>query len=344
MGKGTILEVREFRGLGTTIDVILYDGIVKRGDILVIGGKDILVTKVKALLKPEPLKEMRIERTFRSIDKVSAACGVKISAPNLENVIAGSPVRFVTGEKDVESAKKEIEKEIEEVEIETENEGIILKADTLGSLEGLIKTLRDLKIPIRKAKVGNVLKADVMESSGMKKPVVFAFHVEILPDAEECAKKLCVRIFRSDIIYKLIEYYQEWEEEEKKTQEKRLLESVIHPGRIKILPGYVFRQSKPAVFGVEVLGGIIKPGYKLRKKGKVIGEIKELQSEGDNVNEGKIGEKLAVSMDGVTIGRQINEGDTLETVLHEKDFEILNKFKPKLPEDERKLLEEFKGG
>ncbi|MCK4531425.1 MAG: translation initiation factor IF-2, partial [Candidatus Aenigmarchaeota archaeon] len=221
------------------------------------------------------------------------------------------------------------------------NEGIILKADTLGSLEGLIKVLGDLKIPIRKAKVGNVLKADVMESAGMKKPLVFAFHVEILPDALETAKNQDVKIFKSDIIYKLIEDHQKWEEEEKKRSEKELLESVTHPGRIKILPGYVFRQSKPAIFGVEILGGIVKPGYKLRKGEKVIGEVKELQSEGENVEKAKIGEKVAVSVGGVTIGRQINEGDTLETVMSEKDFEVLKKLKAKLPEDERKLLEEF---
>jgi len=342
-GKGTILEVREFKGLGTTIDVILYDGVINKGDTLIVGGKGIITTKVKALLKPEPLKEMRVEKMFRPVEKVTAATGVKISAPNLENVIAGSPVRFVSNEKYLDGAITDIEKEIEEVEIETENEGVILKADTLGSLEGLIKSLKDLKISIRKAKVGNVLKSDVMESSGMGKPVIFAFHVEILPDAGEASKKQGVKIFKSNIIYKLIEGYQEWEEEEKKAKEAELLESVTHPGRVKILPGYVFRQSKPAIFGVEVLGGTVKPGYKLRKGEKVIGEVKELQMEGENIEKAKIGEKVAVSVEGVTIGRQINEGDTLETVMKEKDFEVLKKLKAKLPEDERKLLEEFEG-
>ena len=182
-----------------------------------------------------------------------------------------------------------------------------------------------------------------MESAGMKKPLIFAFHVEILPDALETAEKQGVKIFKSDIIYKLIEDHQKWEEEEKKSRETRLLESVTHPGKMKILPGYVFRQSKPAIFGVEILGGIVKPGYKLRKGEKVIGEVKELQSEGDNVEKAKAGEKVAVSIDGVTIGRQISEGDTLENVMKEKDFEVLKKLKAKLPDDERKLLEEFEG-
>lgn len=341
MGKGTILEVREFKGLGTTIDVILYDGTAKRGDILVIGGNKTIVTKVKALMKPEPLKEMRIERQFRPIERVSAASGVKISAPSIEKVIAGSPVRFVKDEKGVEKAKLEIEREIEEVEIETEKEGIILKSDTLGSLEGIIKALKDLRMPIRKAKVGNVLRADVMESAGMKNPVIFAFHVGVLPDAAETAKKEGVKIFESEVIYKLLEDYQKWEEEKKVSREKEILESVTRPGRVKVLPGYVFRQSKPAVFGIEVLGGMVKVGYRLRKGEKVVGEIKELQAEGENVESAKSGERVAVSMDGVTIGRQISEGDTLETAMRERDFEILKTLKQKLPEDERKLLEEI---
>ncbi len=110
MGKGTILEVREFRGLGTTIDVILYDGVIRRGDLLVVGGKGTFTTKIKALLRPEPLKEMRVEKMFRQVESVSAATGVKISAPNLENVIAGSPVRFLGSGKDLNRAVKDIEK------------------------------------------------------------------------------------------------------------------------------------------------------------------------------------------------------------------------------------------
>ncbi|MFH1237395.1 MAG: translation initiation factor IF-2 [Candidatus Aenigmatarchaeota archaeon] len=341
IGKGTILEVKEYRGLGATIDVILYDGCVSRGDILVIGGRDVIVTKVKAMLKPEPLKEMRVERVFQPIDSATAACGVKISSPDLTGVIAGSPVRFVKSEKDVEAATMDIAKEIEEVEIETENDGVIIKADTLGSLEGLIKVLKDNDIPIRKAKVGNVLKGDVMESSSMKKPVVFAFNVEIVPDADEAAKKAGVEVFKSNIIYRLIEGYQKWEADLKKNAEAKLLDSVTHPGRMIILRGYVFRQSKPAIFGVEILAGQVKTGYNLQKNGTVIGEVKELQAEGDNVPMAKTGEKVAVSMDGVTIGRQINEGDELENVLTGRDLEILARVKHKLPEDERRMLDEM---
>ncbi|MCD6590809.1 MAG: translation initiation factor IF-2 [Candidatus Aenigmarchaeota archaeon] len=342
MGKGTILEVRGFSFFFQAEDGIRDDGAMRKGDSLIIGGKEIVITKIKALLKPEPLKEMRVERTFKSVDEVSAAAGIKIAAPNLDYVIAGSPVRSAGDEENIQRAIKDIEAEIEEVEIETDKEGIIIKADTLGSLEGLIKALKDLKLPIRKAKVGNVVKSDVTESSAMKKPVIFAFHVDVLPDAEELAKNSNVKIFKSNVIYKLIEDYQRWEDELKKNKEKMLLESVTHPGRVRVLPGYIFRQSKPAIFGVEVLEGSVKPGYKLKKGEKIIGEIKELQHEGKNVDIGRIGDKLAVSMEGIVVGRHLNEGDILETVLEKKDIEILDKLRSKLPEDEKILLDKIK--
>jgi translation initiation factor 5B len=84
IGRGSILEVKELRGLGTTIDVILYDGEIKRGDWLIIGGKEPIVTRIKALLQPPVLKELRVEKQFNNIDSVSAAAGVKIAAPGLE--------------------------------------------------------------------------------------------------------------------------------------------------------------------------------------------------------------------------------------------------------------------
>ncbi|MBN2042281.1 MAG: translation initiation factor IF-2 [Candidatus Aenigmarchaeota archaeon] len=341
IGKGTVLEVRDFKGMGTTLDVILYDGIMRRGDFLVIGGKETVLTKVKALMKPEPLKEIRVERKFLPISEVSAAAGVKISAMNIESVIAGSPLRSVRKEEDIKSVEQDITREIEEVEIETENEGIIIKADTLGSLEALIKTLKEMGMPIRKAKVGPVLKSDVMESSGMKKKIIFAFRVDMFPDAKEIAKKEKVKVISSDVIYKLMDDLREWEEDTRKRKEKAMLDSVTRPGRMRMLPGYVFRQCKPAVFGVEVTDGIIRTGYRIRKGDKIVGEIKELQAEGENVQEGKAGDKLAVSMEGVTIGRQINEGDTLENALTSKEIETLSKLKPKLTASERNLLEEI---
>ena len=132
--------------------MILYDGEIRKGDHLIIGGEEIIKTRIKALLEPNPLRDLKEEKEFRQVDRVSAAAGIKIAAPNLEKVIAGMPLRAVRDEKQIERAIKEIQSEIEEVEIDKDAEGVIMKADTLGSLEALIKSFRGI-VPVKKAKV-----------------------------------------------------------------------------------------------------------------------------------------------------------------------------------------------
>lgn len=342
-GKGTILEVKEQKGLGPVIDVILYDGEAAKGDYLVIGGKKIIITKIKALLKPEQLKDIRAERKFLYLDSVSAASGVRISAPELEGVIAGSPIRVVRKDADMEKAKKEVEQEIEDVEIQTEKEGVMLKADTLGSLEAMVKLFQEAGIPIRKAEVGAVTKQDVLEIKTLKEPLIFSFNSPIQEEAKKSAEGSKIKIFSSDVIYRLIEQYQKWKKGEKERREEEMLNNVTRPARLRVLPGCVFRQSKPAVFGVEINAGVLKPHYKLSKKGKTIGEIKEVQKSGSPVDEAVSGDRVALSMDDVVVGKDILEGDVLETSLRAEDIKILEKVRHKLRDDEKQILEGISG-
>ncbi len=343
-GKGTVLEVKDYKGLGTTVDAIIYDGEMRAGDTLVIGGEHITSTKVRALLCPKPLSELRVEKDFSTIPSVQAAAGIKISAPNLEGVIAGSPLRSVSNERDVERATEEVRSEMSEVEIETDNEGILLKADTLGSLEALILTLRDAGLRIRKAHVGALTKSDVAEARSMEDPLIFAFNVRVPPETRKLAEDYGVRIFSSDIIYHLVEEYQKWDSERKLREEDSLLASVTRPARVKVLPGYLFRQSKPAVFGVEVVKGILKPGVRLSNRGQDIGEVREIQSRGDNVRSAEAGERVALSMTGAVFGKDVDENDELDTVISERDMGVLVSLKKKLRGDELELLEEMSGG
>ncbi len=342
-GRGAVLEVKEFRGLGMTIDVVLYDGEIRKGDCLVIGssaGKEPIVTRVKALLQPAPLKELRVEKNFSQLDSVTAAAGIKISAPGLEAVIAGSPFRSVRSESHISKAKKEIEKEIEEVEIETDKEGLVLKADTLGGLEALIKILKDHGISIRKAKVGDLTKSEIMEIRTLEEPVVFCFNVKVPEEIHKLARDNNVTIFSSNVIYTIIEEYQKWVQDSRKRQEEAVLHKAARPGRVRVLPGYVFRQSKPAVFGVEVLKGIIKPGVRLKKK-DIVGEIKEMQMRGENIKEAKSGDKVAISMPDVTIGKEVRENDILDVFLSYEDLDTLRSIRHKLSAEEKELLEEY---
>jgi len=325
IGKGSILEVKEIRGLGTTVDVILYDGEIRKGDWVIVGGKEPIVTRIKALLEPRPLKEIRVEKQFDNVDYVSAASGVKISAPNLDNVIAGSPIAFVSDEKKIEEVKKELQSGIEEIEFEKAIDGVILKADNLGSLEALIGIFKD-KVPIKKAETGKVLRNDVVEIQTINdrmKRVIIAFNVDIDEIALKEAKDKSITILHNNVIYQLIEGYEEFVKEEQEKIRLEKLNTIVMPAKIKILPGHTFRVSKPAIVGVEILQGTIKSGYKLKKDGREIGEIKALQSEGSAVNEAKAGDRVAISIDEPTVGRQIEEGDELTTIINEDTLKVL---------------------
>ncbi|MFH1229829.1 MAG: translation initiation factor IF-2 [Candidatus Aenigmatarchaeota archaeon] len=325
IGRGSILEVKDIRGLGTTIDVILYDGEIRKGDWLVVGGKSPIVTRVKALLKPRPLKEMRVEKQFENFDYVFAACGIKVSAPGLEGAIAGSPIVFVSDEKKVDEIKKELQSITEQIEFEKEGEGVILKADNLGSLEAMIGIFKD-KLPIKKAETGKVLRKDVIGIEAVKdrlNRVIIAFNVGIDEAAAKEAKDKSITILQNNVIYQLVEGYDKFIKDEKERIRLEKLDTIIMPAKIRILPGHTFRTSKPAVVGVEVLAGAIKSGYKLQKDGKEIGEIKAIQMDGSNVEKAEIGDKVAVSIDGPTVGRQIDEGDELATIINIDTIRVL---------------------
>jgi len=340
---GSILEVKEMKGFGTVIDVIFYDGEAHKGDWLVIGGEEIKVTKIKAILKPKPLSELRTEKRFENVSSVKAACGVRIAAPDLEGVKAGMPVVALSNEKEIEKIKEMLKKDIQSVEFETTGEGIIVKADTLGSLDALINVLKKENIPIKKAEVGNVSKNDVMLADTQEKynRVILAFNVEIDKDAEIEAKNRKIKIFSSNVIYKLIEDFNTWIEREKEREKKEKFEALRRPAKIKILPGFVFRQSKPAIVGIEVLEGVLKREVKLIKNGKEIGEIKEIQSEGQTIESAKKGDRVAISIEGAVIGRNVKEGDILYTYFTKEDLKAMEEFKNEIPSEEFELGKEI---
>src|SRR5438105_14995022 len=90
------------------------------------------------------------------------------------------------------------------------------------------------------------------------------------------------------------------------------MDLLIRPGKIKLLKGFVFRRSDPAIVGVEVIDGIIKPKYPLiNSSGKRIGQVVRIQDQGKDVGEAGAGKEVAGSRQKPMDGRQINEGDVL---------------------------------
>jgi translation initiation factor 5B len=349
--KGSVLEVKEEPGLGLTLNTIIYDGTLQKDDLIVVGGKEKpIVTRIRAILVPKPLDEIRDPRDrFSSVDSVFAAAGVKIVASGLEGALAGAPLYAVPSGEEPEKYAKLVTEEIEKIRIAIEVEGIVLKADTLGSLEAIAEILKQNKVQVRIADVGDVSKRDVVEASVVKEHeplygVILAFNVKILPDAAEEAEIRNVHVFKEQIIYHLIDNYLKWLKSQREAKLEQEFEKLVKPGKIRIMEGYVFRRAKPAIFGVEILGGQLMPKYSLirAEDGADIGEVQQIQDKGKAIPEAKQGMQVAVSMDKPIVGRHVFEKDILYVKVSESDAKaLLATHLDKLTADEQEVLKEY---
>ncbi|PSP32666.1 translation initiation factor IF-2 [Halobacteriales archaeon QH_10_67_22] len=345
-GAGTVLEVTDTQGFGATIDAIVYDGTIREDDEIVVGGVEKpIVTDVRALLCPRPLEEIRTEGEFESVPSVAAADGIKIAAPDLDDAMAGAPIRVVR-DRDVTEVIAEVEAELADIEVTTQEEGVVVKADTLGSLEALASTLEESEIPVVRAEVGDVAPRDVRVAETANEPTneaILAFGVDVLDDAADLAEQADVRTFEHDVIYRLVEAYEEYVEEIESAQQDKILENITRPARFRILEDHTFRQSDPAVVGVEVLGGTLRRNSRVAlfegPEPERVGMLKSIQDEGEDIDELMTGERAAVSIDGPTVGRQIEEGDELWTEIPEKHAKILEQeLTEEITADERETL------
>jgi translation initiation factor 5B len=343
-GKGTILEVKEEKGLGQTLDVILYSGTLRRGDTVALGTKSgkPLVTKVKAVLKPKPLDEIRDPRDrFDSVKEIGAAAGIKVSCQTLEGAVAGAPLRVLTATNQKE-VMEEIAKELQ-VHIKTEDSGVMIKADAIGSLEALAFEAEKASIPIRKYEVGPISRRDIIEVSAygdMEHKVILGFNVEMLPDAKDAIVTADAKIFHNDVVYGLIEDYQKWVEETNRKAAEAQRGLISFPGKLRILPNCIFRVSKPAIVGVRVLAGRVRNGQSvLDRDGKDIGRIKSLRSGEETLKEAIAGQEVAIAIDGPTVGRQIDVDTILYVDINEMEFKNLADYD--LNQDEKMVMEEL---
>jgi translation initiation factor 5B len=349
--KGSVLEIKEEPGLGLTLNTIIYDGTLQKDDLIVVGGKEkSIVTRVRAILVPKPLDEMRDPRDkFTSVDCVFAAAGVKIVASDLDGALAGTPLYAVAPGETPEKYAKLIEDEIKRIIIAKQVEGVIIKADTLGSLEAIAEILKNNNVQVRIADVGDVSKRDVIEAGAVKSRepllgVILAFGVKILPDVEQEAASRGVKIFKEQIVYHMIENYLEWVKSKSHAKIEQELEKLTRPAKIQFLPGYVFRRAKPAIFGAEVLSGTLKPKVNLirAEDGEDIGELGQIQDQGKNVDEATRGMQIAVSMDKPTIGRHLFEKDILFVKVPEPDVRTFQTtYADKLNEEEQEALKQY---
>ncbi|MCL5430002.1 MAG: translation initiation factor IF-2 [Candidatus Marsarchaeota archaeon] len=345
-GKGSILEKKEVKGLGVTIDVVLYNGTLHVNDMIAFATPNGIATaKIKALLKPKPLSEIRdTSAKFYSVNEVTAASGIKISGNGLDDAMPGSPIIQVTDQ----SYEKEIKSEINEL-FDTDKKGVVLKADSIGSIEAISRLLKADGFGVSKKGIGNITKRDVLDAftynaTDPLNAVVLGFNVQVDEDAEESINTSGIKIIRGEIIYKLIDDYKEFVDAKRKSISNKVESETTFPAMIKVLPNACFRVSGPAVFGVDVVAGKIKPGYVLiNENGTVVGKIKEIQEEKTKLDEAKKGASVAISVDGPTFGRQIKENQFLYTRLTDSDEKLLSgDFADLISDEEKELLKKIK--
>ncbi|MGA9927267.1 MAG: translation initiation factor IF-2 [Nitrososphaeraceae archaeon] len=346
--KGIVLEVKDELGLGPSANIILIDGVLKQGDRVVVAKRDnAIVTKIKALLLPKPLDEMRDPRDkFRPVDHVVAAAGLKITSPELDGVLAGSPLYVLKDGEDEGRLRSLVESEIKAAIIRTDSNGIVLRCDTIGSLEATVDLLRKDKIPIQSADIGHITRRDVLAASAVKEKdryigVILGFNVRVLDEAEREASERGIKIFNEKIIYNLVRSYTDWVSYQKEHEDSILFNEISPVCKFQFLKGYVFRRNDPAVFGAEILIGRLRQKIPvINENGKKIGSIHQIQEGGKNLSEASIGTQVAVSMKEPVIGRQISEGDIFYTDLTSKEAKLLlESFSHRLGPEEQEVFQ-----
>ena len=347
--RGIVLEVTEEPGLGDTANIILTDGILNKNDEIAVAKKEgAVLTKIKAIFMPKPLDEMRDPRDkFSPVNQVVAATGAKISTSDLEGVLGGSPIIGIN-DGNLDLVKNEIESEIKSIFVETDNVGIIVKADTLGSLEAVVDTLKESNIAISTADTGmvsrkDVIKAQVITETDKYLGSILAFGVKVLDDAKEEANKNGIRIFSEPVLYDLVDEYRDWVTSDKENLQRTELDSIILPCKFQLIKGMVFRRNGPAVCGVEILGGSLKHKSSIiNSEGKEVGVVKQIKDNGENIQNAPKGSEVSISMNEPVIGRTIREGEILYSLPANIGVRLLkDRHSDSLSEDELTILDEI---
>lgn len=359
----TVLEVKVVEGHGTTIDVVLVNGVLHEGDqIVVCGMQGPIITTIRALLTPHPMKELRVKGTYLHHKKIKAAQGIKITAQGFEHAIAGTSLYVVGPDDDVEDIKEAAMEDMKSVmsRIDKSGEGVYVQASTLGSLEALLEFLKtpEVSIPVSGIGIGPVHKKDVMKASVMlekKKEyaTILAFDVKVTQEARELADELGVKVFMADIIYHLFDQFKAYIDTVKEEKKKEVAEEAVFPCVLKIVPNCVFNKKDPIVLGVDVLEGIARIGSPIcipQKDFIDIGRIASIENNHKPVDYAKKGQRVAIKIVGSNpeeqqkmFGRHFEMEDELVSKISRRSIDILKaNFRKDLSVEDWRLVMKLK--
>ena len=356
----TVLEVKAIPGLGTTIDVVLVNGKLREGDKIVLAGHDgPIITQIRALLVPQPLKELRVKSPYEELRVVYGSVGVKIAAHDLEKAVAGLNLYVTQNETELERLKTMCWNQFGSAmkAIKCSDKGVYVQASTLGALEALLEFLKDSKIPYSGVRIGPVAKRDVMKASIMLEnspdnAVILAFDVKIDRDAQELADQLGVKIFTADIIYHLFDQFTAYKENLRKQRKEQNRHLAVFPCKLRILPNCIFNKRDPIVLGVHVDDGTIVSGTPLAVPSKeldLIGRVTTVEHDHKTVEQAKRGDEVCIKIEHCTsdapklFGRHFDSNDMLYSRVTRESIDIMKEyFRDDLEKSDWQLMIELK--
>ena len=338
LGKGVVLEVKKDKTMNF-LECILYDGKLSvTNEIAIASFEDTIQTKIRNIQEAKPLN-----KGYATRQEVEAATGIKLQITSKEEILPGMPFQVITEANPIEKIAEEFENEISE-EIQTDNEGIVVKADSLGSLEALLVLLREARISVVKAGIGPISKKDIYLANAIEDEedkIVLGFNVEPLPEIENLDEYENVKVITNEVVYRLIEDVEKYKAKKRAEIERKKLSQLPTICKLNVLD-FCFRNSSPAVFGVKIEAGTLKAHERfINRDDKKIGQVKEIQHEKKSTNKIESGKEVAVSMPGVNFERQIVIGENLYTNLAESEFRKFKEHKDLLSSEEKSILQEI---
>lgn len=359
--KATVLEVKKVEGIGCAVDVVLVNGELAVEDRIVLSGfEGPIVTTVKAVLTPHPLREMRVKNEYVHHKSVKGALGVRLSAPGLDKAIAGSAVFIVRDEEDVERHSAALAADISRVKkiIRPGAEGVGVAASTLGSLEALLVFLRGENIPVSHINIGDVTKSDLqkvvspflaVENKCKKREflTILCFEVRLLADAAKFAEENGVKIIHAKIIYHLCDEFRKHVKaiaEQRKNEEGR---KAVFPCELKIVAA--FNKKDPLILGVDVVQGVLRPGTPLcvfARSKLLVGTVETIEANHKSLNEARKptgSVAVRIKSDNVALGRHFEETDELTSVLTRESIDALKEhFRDEMTKTDWDLVRKLK--
>lgn len=358
----SVMEVKTEEGLGTTLDVILSDGILHEGDKIIMASLNgPVVTNIRSLLTPKPMKEMRVKNEYINHKMIKASMGLKIVANDLENIVAGSSVIRI--DKDdtnniIEQKKEQIMQDVNQI-LDSKNfkdEGVYVKASTLGSLEAFLTLLKQEKIPVSGASIGPIFKKDLMRASRAlindkrEYSVILVFNMKISSEMEQIAKKDGVHLITGEIVYNIVDSFKKYYKDIKEVKKESNKDTAIFPCVLQMMgKKFVFNRKNPFVFGVTVNAGKLKLGTPLIVPDTkiVLGKVTSIEKEHKKIDIAEVGSEVCIKVDtddsSVTIDRHFSNDSQLMSNINRESIDCLKEhYKDEMSRDDWMLVIEMK--